>query len=92
MDPRTRTKLHNRLRRVGGQVQGVARMLDEGEECVDLLLQLSAIQGAVGKIRQILLRHHVESCLVDAFEHGDEHQRASSLDDLLEVVLRHSSR
>lgn len=92
MDAATQSKLRNRLRRVGGQVQGVERMLGDGDDCVALLHQLSAIQGAIGKIRQILLSHHVESCLVDAFDRGDQSERASSIDELLDVVLRHSGR
>ena len=92
MDPATQGKLRNRLRRVRGQVRGVERMLEENEDCVALLLQLSAIQGALSRVRQILLGHHVESCLVDAFERGDAAERASTIDELLDVVVRHGAR
>ena len=92
MDPLTKSRLRNRLRRLRGQVTGVERMLDEDQDCVSVLLQLSAIQGAIGKVSQTLLGHHIESCLVEAIEHGDEAERATKIDELIEIVNRHGSR
>ncbi len=92
MEAAKRTRLRNRLRRVRGQLAGVERMLDEDQDCIELLLQLSAIEGAVSRIRYLLLQHHVETCLIDALERGSAAERATTIDDLLQVVAKHAGR
>ena len=47
MDIQTKAKALGRLRRIEGQVQGIQRMVEEDKDCVDILLQLTAVQGAV---------------------------------------------
>lgn len=44
-----KAKLQNRLKRIEGQVRGVQKMIEEDRYCVDVLVQLSAIQAALKK-------------------------------------------
>ncbi len=64
-------------------------MIAEDKPCVDTLTQISAIQGALGKIGELILSEHIESCVADAFRHGDEDQRQAAIDDLMEVFARY---
>ncbi|HET6747354.1 MAG TPA: metal-sensitive transcriptional regulator [Candidatus Saccharimonadales bacterium] len=54
-----------RLRRVEGQVRGVAKMVEADTYCIDILTQISAIQAATDKIALELLREHTKHCLLD---------------------------
>ena len=67
LDDATRTKTLGRLRRIEGQVQGLQRMIGNDAYCVDILLQISAVQGALEQVQKLLLGRHVETCVADAF-------------------------
>ena len=59
-----KNKVLARLRRISGQVEGVARMVDEDRYCVDVLTQISAIQAALDRVALGLLDDHARHCLV----------------------------
>ena len=61
-----------RLRRVEGQVRGIARMVEEDKYCIDVLTQVSAVTGALQTLALALLEEHMGSCVVDAAKAGDE--------------------
>jgi DNA-binding FrmR family transcriptional regulator len=87
-DTETKKRLANRLRRIQGQVGGLLRMVDEDTYCVDILLQLAAVQGALGKVSQQLLASHVKTCLKDACASAGPSQQQQKLDELVEVFAR----
>lgn len=89
MDAETKQRALGRLRRIEGQIQGVQRMIDEDKYCVDIMLQISAIQGALDQVSKILLARHMESCVVDSLKAGTEKQRARKIEELIEVFSRY---
>jgi DNA-binding FrmR family transcriptional regulator len=89
MNASTKKKLLNRIKRAEGQLGAVHRMVDDEAYCVDTLTQISAVQGAMDKVGQILLRYHIENCVTDACSSGDERERQKSIDELMEVFARH---
>jgi CsoR family transcriptional regulator, copper-sensing transcriptional repressor len=60
----SKQQLLNRLARVDGQVRGVARMVEEDRDCIDVLTQISAIQAALEKIALGLVDGHVRVCML----------------------------
>jgi DNA-binding FrmR family transcriptional regulator len=90
MDIQTKAKALGRLRRIEGQVQGIQRMVEEDKECVDILLQLTAVQGAVEQVQKLLLGQHLESCVAEAVRSGNARDRQRKMDELLEVFSRFS--
>lgn len=86
----TKAKLLKRLKRAEGQLVAVRRMVEEDKYCVEILLQISAIRGALGKIGQILLASHIESCVTNAFTQGDAADRKKKIDELMDVFSRYS--
>lgn len=64
--------LLKRLRRIEGQVRGVARMVDDDTYCIDVLTQLSAIDKALKAVGVGLLEDHIGHCVVDAAKQSDE--------------------
>jgi DNA-binding FrmR family transcriptional regulator len=87
-DPTTKTKALGRLRRIEGQVQGIQRMVSNEAYCVDILLQIAAVQGALNQVQKLLLGRHVESCVADALRSGSRGDRQRKLDELLDVFSR----
>ena len=92
MDDETKVKALGRLRRIEGQVQGIQRMVEEEKYCVDILLQLTAVEGAVEQVQRLLLGRHIESCFADAIRSGSTRDRQKKVEELLEVFSRFSGR
>lgn len=84
LDPATRADAALRLKSVRGHVDGILRMLDDpGVYCVDVLKQVSAVQGAVRKVSEAVLRSHVRDHVVTAAQRGDAEQ---IVDELMEAL------
>ena len=66
--------LERRLRRIEGQVRGIARMIDEDRYCIDVVTQVSAAQAALDKVALELLSDHAAHCVAGAGpeEQGDK--------------------
>ena len=88
IDRETKAKAQGRLRRIEGQVQGLQRMLAADAYCVDILLQISAVQGALDQVHKLLLGRHVESCVADALRSASRSERQRKVDELLDVFAR----
>jgi DNA-binding FrmR family transcriptional regulator len=88
IDADTKGKAQGRLRRIEGQVQGLQRMIAADAYCVDILLQISAVQGALEQVHKLLLGRHVESCVADALRSGSRSERQRKVDELLDVFAR----
>ena len=74
----TKEQLQRRLRRVEGQVRGVARMVEEDRYCIDVLTQISAIQAALDKVALGLLDDHAAHCVLGAAE-GERDEKPAEL-------------
>jgi DNA-binding FrmR family transcriptional regulator len=88
LDTASKDKARARLRRIGGQVAGIERMIDEDRYCVDVLHQIAAVEAALDRVGKLLLEHHVEHCVAEAFASGDKRARATKMRELLDVVSR----
>lgn len=62
----------NRLSRAIGHLESIRRMVEEGRDCSEVLIQLSAVKSAINNTGKIILQDHIEHCIVDAVEHGDK--------------------
>ena len=80
--------LSRRLRRAEGQLAGIRRMLEEGEPCVDVLMQVAAVRGALGKVAQLLLENHLETCVTEAILSGDAEAQHDQIEELTEIFAR----
>ena len=62
----------NRLSRAVGHLESIKRMVEDGRDCSEVLIQLSAVKSAINNTGKIILQDHIEHCIVDAVEHGDK--------------------
>ncbi len=69
----------SRLSRVEGQIKGIKTMVDDGRECEDIIVQLSAVNSAVTSIARLVLEHHIEHCVVDGIKQSDEQKTVDNL-------------
>jgi len=79
--------IHNRLRRIEGQVRGLQRMVDQDAYCVDILTQVAAVQTALEQVAVNVLDGHVRGCVADAVA-GDGPEAEQKLDELMAAVRR----
>jgi DNA-binding FrmR family transcriptional regulator len=77
-----------RLRRIEGQVGGLVRMVEEERYCVDVLTQLRAVRAALKKVEDAVVRTHVEHCVAQATRSGNEAERRTKIDELVDVLGR----
>lgn len=75
----------NRLNRIAGQVQGVARMIESERYCIDVLTQLQAIKSALAKVETAVLKRHSNSCVAAAIASGDEAEQREKFAELVEL-------
>ena len=61
----------DRLARSIGHLEKVRQMVESGVDCSEVLIQLSAVKAAINSTGKLILKDHIEHCLVDAIEHGD---------------------
>ena len=76
--------LHRRLRKIGGQIEAIERMIDQDIPCEDILSQINAVKSAVHKVGQIVLEGHIQHCVRDGIEHGDAQRTIESFTKAVE--------
>ena len=78
-----------RMKKIAGQLAGIERMIEEDRYCVDVLTQISAVRAALGKVSNLLLGAHLETCVVSAFESPQRKQREEKLAELQKLFDKH---
>ena len=69
----TQTKsVINRLSRAIGHLESVKRMVESGRDCSEVLMQLAAVRSALNNTAKVILKDHLEHCITDAVETGDD--------------------
>ncbi len=77
-----------RLRRVEGQVRGIAGMVEDERYCIDVLQQISAAQAALDKVALVLVDDHTRHCVLGAAPENQEEKRAELMSALTRLVGR----
>lgn len=69
----TQTKaVINRLSRAIGHLESVKRMVEDGRDCTEVLVQLAAVRSALSSTARVILKDHLEHCITDAAQTGDD--------------------
>jgi len=75
----------NRLARAIGHLEKVKRMVEEGSDCSDVLVQLAAVRSAIDNTGKVILQDHIRSCMVEAVAAGD----SDAMDELCRAIDRY---
>lgn len=74
-----------RMKTIQGHVNGITRMVDEGQYCIDVIRQIKAVQSAMNKVSQMILEEHMNSCMITAIQGDDASERERVLAEVAEV-------
>jgi CsoR family transcriptional regulator, copper-sensing transcriptional repressor len=88
MRTETKRSCSDRLKRIEGQVRGIARMIEEDRYCIDVLTQIRAVRAALRGVEDELLKDHVEHCVEGAITSGDNAEQRRKVQELLTVLTR----
>ena len=61
----------NRLSRAIGHLQSVRKMVEDGRDCSEVLIQIAAVRSAINNVGKVILQDHIQHCIVDAVEEGN---------------------
>ncbi|BAL83994.1 hypothetical protein SELR_22860 [Selenomonas ruminantium subsp. lactilytica TAM6421] len=62
----------NRMSRLIGHLESIKTMVEQGRDCSEVLIQLSAVRSAINGVSKIILKDHMEHCVVDAVRDNDQ--------------------
>ncbi len=74
----------NRLNRIGGQIKGITKMVENDEYCNDILVQLSAVKNSVKSLSSHILENHLYTCVSRDLENGE----IDTIDELISLFKR----
>ncbi|HWR09667.1 metal-sensitive transcriptional regulator [Sporomusa sp.] len=85
LNDKEKIDIKKRLRRTGGQINGIEKMIDEGRYCVDVLQQIMAARAALNQVALIMIESHTKSCVVNAIK---EDRTEAAIDELMGVLSK----
>ena len=81
-----RKKVEPLLRTARGQLDGVLKMIDDNRYCMDIMMQLQAVESLVHKAQREVHRGHLSGCVQDAFETGDQNEREQKIAEIIKLL------
>ncbi len=87
LEDATRERTIKRLKIIEGQVRGVQGMVEGGRKCVDILMQLSAVQEGLRNVGKQVMRNYLENCATHAIREQDGPE---IYDELMEVIYKYA--
>lgn len=82
-----RREVSNRLARAIGHLQKVKQMVENDEDCSDVLIQLAAVKSAINNTGKVILKDHLEHCIVHAVE-DDDFQMIDELNNAIDKFIK----
>ncbi len=88
MNRNSKTSTLKRLKRIEGQVRGLARMVEADRYCIDIVTQIAAVRAALRRAEEEILREHVSHCVEHAISSGDKADQRQKVAELMDVMGR----
>jgi DNA-binding FrmR family transcriptional regulator len=88
MRSNAKTSVLKRLRRIEGQVRGLARMVEDDRYCIDIVTQLSAVRAALRRTEEEILEDHAGHCIEHAIASGNKAEQRRKVNELIDVLAR----
>jgi DNA-binding FrmR family transcriptional regulator len=77
----------NRLSKLIGHLNAVKTMVESGRDCSEILIQLAAVRSAINSTMKIILKDHIDHCIVNAVETGDT-ETIEELNKAIEILMK----
>lgn len=84
VDESTRKAVLNRLKRIEGQIRGLQKMVGNDRVCGDILTQVSAVNSALSRVSEMIIKGYARKCVIEANEAG----KTEELDNLIENIIK----
>ncbi len=78
-----------RLKKIEGQIRGIAKMVENEKYCIDIVNQINAAVKALHGVEKIIIKRHVESCVTNAIAEGEGQNK---IDELIDTIFKFSNR
>jgi DNA-binding FrmR family transcriptional regulator len=88
MRPLAKSSVLRRLKRIEGQVRGLARMVEDDRYCIDVVTQLSAVRAALRRAEDEILADHTAHCVEHAIASGNKAEQRRKVSELIDVLSR----
>lgn len=82
------TAIRNRLRRIEGQVRGIAQMVEDDRYCIDILTQMQAVKSALARAESAILKQHAACCVAEAIASGNAEEQRTKFTELVDLIER----
>lgn len=87
MDKEANTKaVLNRISRSAGHLGGIKKMIEDGRDCKDILIQLYAVRAEITAVSKFILKDHIDNCVTSAVKENDEAVIAK-LKETIDILL-----
>ena len=90
VSPEIKSANSKRLKRIEGQVRGLARMVEEDRYCPDIMVQISSVQEALRAVGRELMRNHLRHCVSQAIRNGHPAKAEATYDELMKLIYTHA--
>ena len=77
-----------RLKRIEGQLRGLARMVEQDRYCIDIVTQIAAVRAALRRVEDEVLRDHAAHCVERAVSSGSKSEQRKKIAELMDVLSR----
>ena len=76
------------LKRIEGQLRGIQKMIEEKRYCIDILTQISSVEGALKRVEKNILNRHLRGCVHESFSKGNKEDREKKVEEIIEVLQK----
>ena len=76
------------LKKIEGQIRGVQKMIEEKRYCVDIIIQIHSIIGALFRVENEIFRKHLQHCVVDALKGKSEIEKQKKINEVIELLAK----
>ena len=77
-----------RLKRIEGQIRGIQKMIEDERYCIDILTQLSSVQGAIKSVEENILERHLKGCVQHSFTKGNKEDKIEKISEIIGVLKK----
>ncbi len=81
-----RADIANRLKRIEGQIRGIAGMVEAERYCVDILTQTTAVRSALRAVDRLIMEDHAKTCIESAIQSGDPDEQRAKFNELVAIL------